>query len=133
VRAEDVNKALTPCGLMLGSRGPYSLNKPLLISYFAAWALYFLRLVPLGVAIIPFGFVFALCTYLVFQRRRGRVGLLAMDALFSAVCIVVWRMVGVGSYIPVRATGLAVVALGIAAWLLAAPILRRLGSKMGHV
>jgi hypothetical protein len=118
---------------MLGSRGPYSLNKPLLILYFAAWALYLLRLVPLGVALIPFGFVFALCTYLVFQRRKGRVALLAMDALFSAVCIVVWRMVGVGSYIPVRATGLAVVALGVVVWLLALPYLRRRRPKTEHI
>jgi hypothetical protein len=118
------SKILTPRGLVVGSRGPYSLNRPLLIVYVAAWALYFLRLVPLGVALVPFGFVFALCTYLVYRRQRGRVWLLVMDALFVLLCIVASRTVGLGSDIPARTSVLAVLALGFIVWLLIAPLVR---------
>lgn len=121
----NAGKILTPRGLVVGSHGPYSLNKPVLIVYIAAWGAYFFQLVPLGVALVPFGFVFALCTYLVFQRRRGRAWLLTMDALFMLLCIMASRTVGIGSYIPGKAPILTVLALALIAWLLIVPLGRR--------
>jgi hypothetical protein len=122
-------KILTPRGLVLGSHGPYCLNTPLLVVYVAVWGGYFLRLLPLGVALVPFGFVFALCTYLVFRRQRGRTWLLVMDALFVLLCIMVSRMAKMGGYIPARSPVLAVLALGIIVWLLIGPRVRRRGPE----
>jgi hypothetical protein len=112
---------LTPQGLVVGSRGPYSLNKPLLVSFLLAWSLYFLHLLPIGIALAPFVFVFALCTYLVFQRGKARMWLLGIDSLCAAVCVLVWRTGGLGLYIPTRNTSLALLAVGAAGLLMRSP------------